>query len=179
MAFERTAGERVYEGTLFTVRRDEFRHDDGGEVTREIVDHPGAVVVLAVDEENERFYMVEQPREAVGEPTLLELPAGKLDTEGEDELDTAKRELGEEIGKGADDWKHLTSFFTSPGFTDEEVHAYLATGLKDVSAETAEEERIAVKEIPLGELDDVIERCQDAKSLVALLWYRAYRRDES
>ena len=68
-----------------------------------------------------------QPREAVGEESLLELPAGKLN--GAEALDTAQRELREEIGKAATGWKFLTSFYASPGFTDEEIHAYLATDL--------------------------------------------------
>ena len=66
------------------------------------------------------------------QPDLLELPAGKLDEEGESPLDTAKRELAEEIGKQAADWEPLGSFYTSPGFTDEEVHLFLATGISDV-----------------------------------------------
>ena len=175
MGFERTAGERVYEGKLFTVRKDEFRHGDGGEVSREIVSHPGAVVVLAHD--GECFYTVAQPREAVAEPSLLELPAGKLE-EDEDVLETAKRELAEEVGKGADEWEHLHTFFSSPGFTDETVYAYLATGLKDVSIESTEDERIDVERVPLEEIDEWIKRCHDAKSLVALLWYRAYRHQQ-
>ena len=70
-----------------------------------------------------------QPREAVGVPDLLEIPAGKLDVEGEEPLEAAKRELAEEIGKAAAEWEHLHTFFTSPGFTDEVCHVYLATGL--------------------------------------------------
>jgi 8-oxo-dGTP pyrophosphatase MutT (NUDIX family) len=170
--FEHTGGETVYEGKMFTVRVDRFRHDDGGEVTRERVVHPGAVAVLAHDDE--RFYMVAQPREAVGEAALLELPAGKLDEKGEGPLDTAQRELAEEIGKRAESWRHLTTYFSSAGFTDEEVHVYLATDLSVASAESDEEERIEVREVPLAELDETIASCRDAKSLIGLLWFRAY-----
>ena len=84
---------------------DTFRYDDGEEATREIVTHPGAVTVLPFD--GERIWLVRQPREPVGEQSLLELPAGKIDVEGEDLLATAKRELAEEIGKGAREWRHL------------------------------------------------------------------------
>jgi 8-oxo-dGTP pyrophosphatase MutT (NUDIX family) len=113
----------------------------------------------------------------VDEPALLELPAGKLDEEGEEPLDTAKRELAEEIGKAADTWEHLTSFYTSPGFAAEEVHLYLATGLRDEQAEADENERIEIVEYPLDRLDDAIADCHDSKSLVGLLWLRAYRLD--
>ena len=107
--------------------------EDGEEVEREVVGHPGAVGVVAHD--GERIYLVSQPREPVGEPRLLELPAGKLDDEGENVLDTAKRELAEEIGKGARSWRHLTTFYASPGFSDEEIHVYLATDLYEQHAE--------------------------------------------
>ncbi len=170
---ERIGSETIWEGRIATVRRDRFRYDDGGEAEREVVAHPGAVAVVAHD--GERLFLVRQPREAVGEPSLLELPAGKLDEDGESPLDTAKRELAEEIGKGARSWAHLTSFYTSPGFADEECHVYLATDLYDESAEADETERIEVVEVPLAELDGVIESCRDAKSLVGLLWFRAFR----
>ena len=173
MAFERTGGEQVYEGQIFTVRRDRFRHDDGEEVTREMVTHPGAGAAVVHD--GERLFMVAQPREAVGDPALLELPAGKLDEEAEAPLETMKRELAEEIGKGARTWEHLATFFSTPGFADEEVHVYLATDLYDAQAEAGEEERIEVREVPLADLDELIAGCRDAKSLVGLLWFRAYR----
>jgi 8-oxo-dGTP pyrophosphatase MutT (NUDIX family) len=89
-------------------------------------------------------------------------------------LATAKRELAEEIGKAAATWKHLTSFYTSPGFADEEVHLYLATDLSDAEGEADENERIEIEAIPLADLDAAIARCRDAKSLVGLLWARAY-----
>jgi 8-oxo-dGTP pyrophosphatase MutT (NUDIX family) len=130
--------------------------------------------VAVVAHDDERLFLVRQPREAVGEPDLLELPAGKLDAEGEGPLETAKRELAEEIGKGAKTWRHLTSFYTSPGFVDEECHVYLATDLFDEMADADEDERIEIVEFPLADLDAVIEQCRDAKSLVGLLWFRAF-----
>jgi 8-oxo-dGTP pyrophosphatase MutT (NUDIX family) len=171
MSFERIDSQTVFEGKIATVRVDRFRYDDGEEADREIVAHPGAVCMLALDDD--RLWLVRQPREAVGEESLLELPAGKLD--GEDPLETARRELAEEIGKGARSWEHLATFYSSPGFAEEEVHAYLATELYDERREAEENERIEVIEAPLAELDDVIRRCHDAKSLIALLWFRAFR----
>ena len=169
---ERIGGEVAWEGKLNRVRVDRFRYDDGEEAEREIVEHPGAVGIVAHD--GETLYLVRQPREAVNEPALLELPAGKLDEEGEDVLDTAKRELAEEIGKGARTWQHLTSFYTSPGFTDEECHLFMATDLFDESADTDENERIEIVEWPLARLDEAIRDSRDAKTLVGLLWLRAF-----
>ena len=171
MGFERVGGKTVYEGKIATVRVDEFRFDDGEEAEREIVEHPGAVGVVAHD--GETLYLVRQPREPVNDPALLELPAGKLDEEGEAPLDAAKRELAEEIGKGARNWQHLTSFYTSPGFTDEECHLFMATNLYDEEADADEDERIEIVEVPLSDLDSVIRDCRDSKTLVGLLWLRA------
>jgi ADP-ribose pyrophosphatase len=118
---------------------------------------------------------VEQPREAVGAQALLELPAGKLDEEAESPLEAAKRELAEEIGKGARNWEHLATFWMSPGFTNEEMHVFLATDLYDEHAEADETERIQVRRVPLSDLDETIAGCRDAKSLVGLLWLKAYK----
>jgi 8-oxo-dGTP pyrophosphatase MutT (NUDIX family) len=172
MAYERIGSETIYDGKIATVRKDTFRYDDGEEAEREIVEHPGAVAVVAHD--GEQIYLVAQPREAVDEEALLELPAGKLEDEPVEE--TAKRELAEEIGKGARNWQFLTRFYTSPGFAQEECHLYLATDLYDEHAESEENERIEILTRPLSELDDLIAECQDAKSLVGLLWFRAYLR---
>ncbi|HMJ96425.1 MAG TPA: NUDIX hydrolase [Thermoleophilaceae bacterium] len=168
---ERMGGEVVWEGRIGKVRVDRFRYDDGEESEREIVEHPGSVGVVAHD--GETLYLVRQPREPVNDPALLELPAGKLDEEGEAPLDTAKRELAEEIGKGARNWQHLTSFYTSPGFTDEECHLFMATNLYDEQADPDENERIEIVEVPMSDLDSVIRDCRDSKTLVGLLWLRA------
>ena len=168
--FEPVRGETEYEGKIFSVRSETFRHEDGEEVTREIVRHRGAVGVVAHDEE--RIYLVRQPREAVGAPDLLELPAGKLDVEAEGPLDAARRELAEEIGKAAERWEHLATFYTSPGFTDEECHLYLATGLSEAEAETDDHERIDIETRPLSELDALIDEARDSKTLIGLLELR-------
>jgi 8-oxo-dGTP pyrophosphatase MutT (NUDIX family) len=170
--FERIGGEVAWEGKLATVRVERFRYDDGEEAEREIVAHPGAVGILAVD--GDALILVRQPREAVGEPDLLELPAGKLD-EGEEPLATAQRELAEEVGKGARRWEHVKSFYTSPGFTDEECHVYLAEDLHDAEADADDSERIEIVRWPLDRLDDAIDECRDSKTLIALLWLKARR----
>jgi 8-oxo-dGTP pyrophosphatase MutT (NUDIX family) len=177
MAFRRTGGEEAWSGKILSVRVDRFVHDDDGEeAEREIVVHPGAVAMVAHD--GESLYLVRQPREAVGEQALLEVPAGKLDEEGEEPLDTAKRELIEEIGKGAREWEHLVTAWSSPGFTDEQYHVYLATDLYDAEPDEdpSENERIEIVKWPLDRLDEAIEQTTDAKSLIGLLWFRAYRR---
>ena len=171
MSFERIRSEEVWSGRIATVRVDRVRFEDGEEADREVVEHPGAVGIVAHD--GERLYLVRQPREAVNEQSLLELPAGKL--EGEDPLETAKRELAEEIGKGAETWEHLTSFWTSPGFADEECHLFLATDLYDHSLEPDENERIEIVTVPLDRLRETIEECRDSKTLVDLLWFERTR----
>lgn len=169
--FERTGTETIWEGRIATVRVDRFRHEDGDEVKREVVAHPGAVAVVAHD--GEYLWLVRQPREAVGVPDLLELPAGKLDEVGESALQTAKRELVEEIGKEATRWEHLTTYWSSPGFTDERIVIYRATGLSDADrTEVAEDERIEVVSWPLADLDGLIDEVADGKTLVGLLEFR-------
>jgi 8-oxo-dGTP pyrophosphatase MutT (NUDIX family) len=155
---------------MISVRIDEIRYEDGSTSEREVVAHPGAVAIVAHDDRH--LYMVRQPREAVGEASLLELPAGKLDQEGESPLECAKRELVEEVGIEAAEWRELKRFYTSPGFTDEQVHVFIATGLTEVEAQPSEGERIEKVPVPLDGLDAAIEACVDAKSLVGLLLYR-------
>jgi 8-oxo-dGTP pyrophosphatase MutT (NUDIX family) len=168
--FVRIGGEEAWSGKMIQVRVERFRHDDGEEVTREIAVHPGAAVIVAHD--GDSVFMVSQPREAVGEQSLLELPAGKID-EGEEPIGAARRELAEEIGRSAGSWELLKRCYASPGFSDEAYHLYLATDLSAAEATAEEDERISIEAVPLGALDDAIERCKDAKSLVGLLLLRS------
>jgi ADP-ribose pyrophosphatase len=166
--FERVGSETLYEGSFFTVRHDRFRHEDGETAERDIVEHLGAVGVVVLD--GDRLWFVRQPREAIGVPDLLEIPAGKLDEPGEDPLATAQRELAEEIGKRAEHWEPLGSFYTSPGFSSEEVHLFLATGISDADErpEVEENERIDVEVRPVSELDAILAGTTDSKTLIAL-----------
>jgi 8-oxo-dGTP pyrophosphatase MutT (NUDIX family) len=169
MGFEPIGSDTIWEGKIIRVGQERFRHDDGQEVTREKVWHPGAVGILPVDDQ--QVWLTRQPREAVAEPASLEIPAGKLDVPGESPLDTGKRELAEEIGKQAGRWEELFAFYTSPGFSDERVWLYLATDLSDAAAvEVDEDEQIEIVPWPLAHIDDAIDQCEDSKSLIALLW---------
>src|SRR5712691_296638 len=168
---ERIGSRITHEGQTVRVRIDEIRYEDGSTSEREIVEHPGAVAIVAHDDRH--LYMVRQPREAVGEESLYELPAGKLDVPGETPIDCAKRELVEEVGLRAAEWRELKRIYTSPGFTDEETHIFIATDLTQVEPQPSEGERIEIVEVPLDELDEAIEACVDAKSLVGLLLFRS------
>ncbi|MDT5011135.1 MAG: 8-oxo-dGDP phosphatase [Mycobacterium sp.] len=110
----------------------------GGTATREVIEHYGAVAVAAVDQDR-RVALIYQYRHPLGH-RLWELPAGLLDAAGEDPLATAKRELQEEVGLAATDWRVLVDIASSPGFTDEAVRCYLATGLSQVDRPDAEDE---------------------------------------
>ena len=107
---------------------------------------------------------------AVGEERLLEIPAGRLDVDGEAPEQTARRELAEEIGRGASSWEPILSYYSSAGFTDERVHLYHATELYEASADSGESERIKIVPWPLDRLDAAIRECRDAKTLIGLMW---------
>jgi ADP-ribose pyrophosphatase len=168
--FEFLGEETKWEGKIFRAGVERFRHADGEEVTRDKVWHEGAVGIVPVDDEH--VWLTRQPREAIRSPDSLEIPAGKLDVEGESPLDTAKRELAEEIGKQAAQWEELTDYYSSPGFTDERVWLYLATDLSEAAevGEAEEDERIEIVPWRLDQLEDAIRQCEDAKSLIGLLW---------
>jgi 8-oxo-dGTP pyrophosphatase MutT (NUDIX family) len=169
--FERLEGRTVLHGTVVDMCEGRFRYEDGDVVTRQWVSHPGSVAMVAHD--GEHVWLVRQPREATGDPDLLELPAGKLDVEGESPLECGRRELAEEIGKAAASWEHLTTYYTSPGFTNERCHIYLATELSDEPGRRIESERIEIEPHPLAGLDATIAGCRDAKTIIGLLMLRA------
>jgi 8-oxo-dGTP pyrophosphatase MutT (NUDIX family) len=166
-AVQPLGGETLFNGRLIEVRIERFRHPDGEEVSREIVRHRGAVGIVAHDDE--RVWLVRQPRETVA-ADLLEIPAGRLDVDGESPLEAAQRELAEEVGLGAERWEPIYSFYTSAGFTDERVHLFHATDLHEAHAESEENERIEIVPWPLATLDDAIGECRDGKTLIGLLW---------
>lgn len=143
-----------------------YRREDGSEQEREIVEHPGSVAVLAHD--GEFAYLVAQPREAVEEDELLEIPAGTLDHEGESELECAKRELAEEAELQAEEWRLLHVVYTSPGFLTEKVTIFEATGLSPASGERDEDEEIEIVRLDLAELDEALPKIRDATTVIAL-----------
>jgi ADP-ribose pyrophosphatase len=171
--FELIGEEVGWEGHIVRAGTQRFRHDDGEEVTRDKVWHPGAAGIVAVDDTH--VWLTRQPRESAGESASLEVPAGKLDVEGESPLEMAQRELSEEIGKQAAHWRELFCFFTSPGFSDERVWLYLATDLSDATdgAAAGEDERIEIVPWGLDDLDAALSDCRDSKSLIGLLWLKA------
>jgi len=159
--------------TAFQVRIERFRHEDGEIVERELVRRVDAAAVVAYDDEH--VWLVRQPREAIACYTL-ELPAGKLDVEGESPLQTAQRELAEEIGREADSWQPILQFHPSPGYSNEMVHLFAATGLRDCDIEADPAERIEIVPWPLDDLDGAIAETTDAKTLLGLSWLRDQRR---
>jgi 8-oxo-dGTP pyrophosphatase MutT (NUDIX family) len=169
--FEHLGGETIYEGRIIDLRSERYRFPDGEEVEREVVRHQGAVAMVAHDDSH--LYLVRQPREAVDDPDFLEIPAGRLDVEGEAPLDAAKRELAEEIGKAAERWEPLTEFVSSVGIMDEVVHVFLASGLSDAQAAAEDNERIEIVRWPLADLDGAIAATRDAKTLIGLLLLKA------
>jgi ADP-ribose pyrophosphatase len=160
----------VYKGRVIDVRVDEIEIEPGRVFKRDVVDHPGAVVIIPVDAEG-RILWITQYRYAAGK-VLLELPAGTLE-EGEEPALCARRELVEEIGFAADTWQELGGFYSAPGFCSEYLYAYLATDLREDHADGDEDEDITV--LPLT-LEDTLARLDagqiiDAKSIAILLLY--------
>jgi ADP-ribose pyrophosphatase len=146
--------QTVYEGRVISLRRDTVSMPGGGESVREIVAHPGAVAVVALDDQD-RVVLLRQYRHPVGRH-LWELPAGLRDAAGEPPLRTAQRELAEEVQLAAARWSWLVSSYNSPGFSDELVEIYLAEDLSDAARPDGfvvehEEADMTVERIPLAE----------------------------
>jgi len=166
---ERTVrSEHVFRGDLLSLRVDEVELDSGRRTTREVVEHPGAVAILAWD--GERLAMVSQWR-AAASGELLEIPAGTLEP-GEQPGATARRELAEECGLAAKNWEEGPSFYTAPGFSTELLTLFLASDLVPSEASAPEDEALTRSGLTLDEALAAIDdgRIRDAKSLVGILW---------
>jgi 8-oxo-dGTP pyrophosphatase MutT (NUDIX family) len=159
--------ERLLKGSHVDVVTKRYRRADGTEVEREVVEHPGSVAVLAHDEEF--AYLVAQPREAVEDDRLLEIPAGTLDVEGESELECAQRELAEEAELQAEEWNLLHVVYPSPGFLTEQVTIFEATGLSPASGERDDDETIEIVRLDLAEIESALPEIRDATTVIALL----------
>jgi 8-oxo-dGTP pyrophosphatase MutT (NUDIX family) len=164
---EPTDGETVFDGQTFVVRVERFRRPDGEIVEREIVSRQDAAAIVAYDDEH--VWLVSQPREAIRRQ-MLEIPAGKLDVDSESPLQTARRELAEEIGQEAEHWEAVISYVASSGYSDELVHIFAATGLRSSAVEPDPQERIEVVRWPLNDLDGAIAESRDAKTIIGLQW---------
>jgi ADP-ribose pyrophosphatase len=149
--FEILDSETAYIGNILALRADEIRMPGGGSARREVVEHYGAVAVVALDDDD-RVALIYQYRHPLGR-RLWELPAGLLDLGGEPPHLTAARELQEEAGLAADRWQVLVDLVSSPGFSDESVRVFLATGVSDVDRPEAHDEEadLLVKWVPLSE----------------------------
>ena len=166
--------ETVFDGRVISLRSDTVAMPGGGDSVREVVAHPGAVAVVAVDDED-RVVLLRQYRHPVGD-YLWELPAGLRDADGEPPLESAKRELAEEVLLAAERWSLLTTTYSSPGFSDELVLVYLAEGLSDVARPegfTVEHEELdmTIERVPLA---DAVQRVFDgdirnASAVIGLL----------
>ncbi|WP_026590073.1 NUDIX domain-containing protein [Bacillus sp. UNC437CL72CviS29] len=167
---ERTvATEPIFDGKVIKVRVDDVVLPNGEMSKREIVNHPGAVAIIAVTDE-EKLVLVEQYRKAL-EKEIVEIPAGKLEP-GEKPEVTAIRELEEETGYVCDEMEFITSFYTSPGFADEILYVYKATGLKKKENKAAldEDEFVELMEVSLEEAIELMknQRIHDAKTIFAV-----------
>jgi 8-oxo-dGTP pyrophosphatase MutT (NUDIX family) len=152
--YELVASEEIYRGRIITLRKDIVTMPGGGESVREVVHHPGAVGVVAIDDQD-RVVMLRQYRHPVGEH-LWELPAGLRDVDGEPPVETARRELAEEVQLAAERWSLLTTQYPTPGFCDELVLLYLAEGLSaadlpDGFVAEHEELDMTVERVPLAD----------------------------
>jgi 8-oxo-dGDP phosphatase len=149
--FAVVSSEDVYVGRILALRADKVAMPGGGTATREVVEHHGAVAIVALDDDDQ-VMLIHQYRHPIGR-RIWELPAGLIDHLGEDPLESAKRELVEEAGLAAAHWSVLVDVAVSPGFTDEAVRVYLATGLSEVDRELLGEEEadLVGRRVPLAE----------------------------
>lgn len=166
---EKCTSESIYDGTLLHVRRDTVRLPNGKNGVREWIHHPGAAAVLPLLPSGD-VILVRQYRYPIGKVTL-EIPAGKLDAEGEDPLHCARRELSEETGYTAKQYDKLTTIATTVGFSNEYIHLYLAYDLSVGEQHTDEDEFVNVIQMPYSEALNMakIGEIIDSKTIIALM----------
>ena len=173
--FRKLTERVVYAGSLVTAAQAVFEDPSGGTFERDVVHHPGAVVVVPVLDGGDKVLMVRQYRAAI-DAELLELPAGKRDVADEPVEVTAHRELAEEVGMTAGRMEKVAEFYNSPGFCDEHSFLFLATDLAtcDSSAQGVEEEHMTVEVLALADVPAMVAdgRITDAKSIIGLLLAR-------
>jgi ADP-ribose pyrophosphatase len=178
------ASEVIHRGRYLEVRVDTIERADGSRGTRDIVGHPGAVAVLALDDDG-RLLLVRQWRVPAGR-AMLEIPAGTLDIHDgvtEDPDGAARRELEEETGHRASAWRKLAAFWTAPGFASELMHLYLATGIVGADGDDRlspdEDERLELRHVTPDEALALVDEGEiaDAKSILGILWLDRLRRD--
>jgi ADP-ribose pyrophosphatase len=169
--FRRLDEREVHRGHVVRMTVATFAAPDGSTFERDVVRHPGAVGIVAVDEDGS-VTLVRQYRAAIDDE-LLEVPAGTLEPGGEEPLACARRELAEEVGLAADRWELLCRFHVAPGFSDEVFHLYLARGLRRVpdSRQGIEEQAMTVEVVALDDVDRLLAAGEltDAKTIVGLL----------
>lgn len=170
--------EKIYEGKILNLRIDTVELPDKKYSKREIVEHPGAVAIVALTEENE-IVLVKQYRKAV-ERVLLEVPAGKLEI-GEEPKETAIRELKEETGFKSNRIEYLLEFYSSPGFSNEKIYLFLADGLVEGEAQPEKDEYIEVTKVKLDDLIDKIFKGEilDSKTIVGAFTVKDYLLNKS
>jgi ADP-ribose pyrophosphatase len=173
MDFEKLSSVTIYQGRVFAVRQEQLRLPDGRTVQLDVVAHPGAVVLVPVDDEGSLWF-VKQYRHAAG-GVILELPAGTTEP-GEDLEVCAHRELREEIGMAAGRIQKIGEFYIAPGYSTEFLHIFLATNLRQDPLPGDDDEFIQVELIPVAQAFAMAESGQihDAKTLAALILARSY-----
>lgn len=171
--YEIVKSKQVFKGHILTVRVDELRMPSGRVVEREIITHGGAVGIIPVTDDK-KIILVKQYRHPVGK-FLLEIPAGKLDS-GEAPEDCASRELIEEIGLTPGRLTAISSFFTTPGYSNEIFHLYVAEDLKPEAADKPEEEIVGTMEVSLAEAIKMIDdgSIEDGKTIAAIGMIQIY-----
>lgn len=174
MDAENARDREIYAGRILTLRLKYLAQPDGRRFLREIVEHKPGAATVAIDDQD-HMLLVRQSRPAVG-ARLLELPAGLIDP-GETPIECARRELQEETGYRAGRLEPLVAFYTSPGFTDELIHIFVATALVPMAAQHDEEEQIELVRLPLAEAIQRVMSAEisDAKTVTGLLAYAATR----